>query len=476
MNLAHDPWIPVTLKDGTPGAPLSLIGVFERAGDVADLAVRPHEKVALLRLLTCISQAASSDALDLEAAAAYLRQWAPRFALFGPGPRFLQLKTAKTEVTETSRLWFQLASGNNHTVYDHAGGSPRRFAPGELALALVTFQNFTPLGGRGYKGRGPAIDANMVHVYRWGGSLEEVLRLNFAPAEDAEVFYHEDGIGRPVWELCPDQLAAGAPAAIRTATGTWLGRLAPMTRAIWLDEGGATMSLDNGLLYPAFEQFREPSSVVWLFKTKTASTRRLLSARLDQDLWRSLPAFTARRLSDGSPGAPLALHVRHDGTEDCPIWCAALVSDFQAKIIDALEAFFVLPAGLFEEGGRQAYERGVGFAEIFEKRLHEAVGQYATLAQCPSPRLAAVRHYWNAVTQAHRILLNLSRRGEPPDGTNPWHTAVRSAAYRAFERACPTETAKQLLAFAEAQKKLWTKPKQEKAKATKPKKPTHAHD
>jgi CRISPR system Cascade subunit CasA len=487
MNLAHDPWIPVIWKGGGP-ARLSLIGAFERTAEVADLAARPHEKVALLRLLGCIGQAAclDADALDFGAAAAYLRQWAPRFELFGPGPRFLQLKTAKAERTEASRLWFPLANGNNHTVDDHGGGSPRHFSPEALALALLAFQNFAPLGGRGYRGgvsaRGPAIDANMLHVYRWGGSLAETLRWNFLPAEEASGFYPER-VGRPVWELDPNRLAANDPKTVKEATWTWLGRLAPLTRAIWLDEGGALMALDNGLEYPTF---RESTAVLYVAKTKTGEQCRLLSARLDQDLWRSLPAFTACQVSERSGGGPLALQALRGAPEDCPVWCAGLVSDFQAKILDAVDAHFVLPAGLFTEGGRQTYEGGVRFAETMEKRLRDAVALYVKEAAQAADRsdvarrhwTAAVRHYWNAVTQAHGTLLALS--GQPPQtdsgGPCPWRKEVWRAAWAAFRRACPAETCPQIQAFAKAQKQLLGKPKDDKKTAkTKPKKVTHAH-
>lgn len=57
MNLVTEPWIPVVGIDG--GHRLaSLEQVFAEGRQFADLAVRPHERIALMRLLICIAQAA----------------------------------------------------------------------------------------------------------------------------------------------------------------------------------------------------------------------------------------------------------------------------------------------------------------------------------------------------------------------------------------------------------------------------------
>ena len=57
MNLTTEAWIPAVWRDGTPGR-VSLREVFERGHDLRDLAVRPHERIALMRLLICVAQAA----------------------------------------------------------------------------------------------------------------------------------------------------------------------------------------------------------------------------------------------------------------------------------------------------------------------------------------------------------------------------------------------------------------------------------
>jgi CRISPR system Cascade subunit CasA len=55
MNLTTDLWIPVVWNDGKPGT-VSLREAFERGHEIQDLAVRPHGRIALMRLLICIAQ------------------------------------------------------------------------------------------------------------------------------------------------------------------------------------------------------------------------------------------------------------------------------------------------------------------------------------------------------------------------------------------------------------------------------------
>ena len=118
---------------------LSLHEVFASAHEIRDLAAKPHEKIALLRLLICITQAAldgPEDQMRGKTAAtpfrpkakAYLEKWQAAFELFGDGPRFLQvpgLKPGKEdgEGNPATKLDLALASGNNASIFDNAAGT-----------------------------------------------------------------------------------------------------------------------------------------------------------------------------------------------------------------------------------------------------------------------------------------------------------------------------------------------------------------
>lgn len=194
MNLVTEAWIPVVRQNGKPDT-ASLMQIFTEGKQFSDLAVRPHERIALMRLLICIAQAALKGPEDIEAwdnapnalpqaAKDYLEEWEPSFNLFDSDKPFLQIadvekplkeKPVKNPDLETSssskrgrkkgaeenvddeqtsslvrvsKLDFALATGANTTLFDHLG-SPnvdRDFSTASLAIWLLTFQNFSPGG------------------------------------------------------------------------------------------------------------------------------------------------------------------------------------------------------------------------------------------------------------------------------------------------------------------------------------------
>lgn len=191
MNLVTEAWIPVVRQDGKPDT-ASLMQVFTAGKQFSDLAVRPHERIALMRLLICIAQAAldgpeyiddAPNALP-KAAKEYLEKWELSFNLFDSDKPFLQIanaekpqkekpkkdpnieistssKRGKKEVEEentdeektsslvrVSKLDFSLATGANTTLFDHLGSpnADRDFSTASLAIWLLTFQNFSPGG------------------------------------------------------------------------------------------------------------------------------------------------------------------------------------------------------------------------------------------------------------------------------------------------------------------------------------------
>ncbi len=93
MNLTTEPWIPIVWNNGEPGI-VSLLDAFGRGAEIQDLALRPHERIAMMRLLICIAQAALDGPQDFEdwktcresiapAALHYLDQWRGAFGVVG---------------------------------------------------------------------------------------------------------------------------------------------------------------------------------------------------------------------------------------------------------------------------------------------------------------------------------------------------------------------------------------------------------
>ena len=390
MNLMTEPWIPIVWADGRAGT-VSLCEVFEHGEEIRDLAVRPHERIAVMRLLICIAQAALDGPTDYDdwktcqpkivpAAVDYLRRWRSAFELFGDGQRFLQVANLRKppkkpngdddEGNSTSKLDLALATGNNTTLFDNAGGSDRAFASGELALMLTAFQCFSPGGrigaalwngeetpGRGSSDHAPCLAGGMLHTLLRGDSLLVTVRKNLMTKRQAEQFFGQESWGRPVWELMPQGLASTE--AVRNANLTYLGRLVPMTRAIWLADDGQSLILANGIQYGSYEKdgWREPSATIVTGTIKGQPARVVVRASTDKAVWRELHALTVKAVGD-KPGGPAALqHVSED--EPFDLWVGGLVAN-KAKLVDTTESvFYNIPAAMLNENSQRVYEKGV---------------------------------------------------------------------------------------------------------------------
>jgi CRISPR system Cascade subunit CasA len=480
FNLISEPWTPVRYLDGR-NTIVSLETLFYDAATIADLDCPPHERVSLMRLLVCITQAelgapkTSEDwdgfGDDLETRIrAYLKREDihPYFNLFGDGLRFLQVKIeTDSEPVPTSKLIPHLATGNNPTLQDQEGGNPSRsLSPARLATALLAFQCFYPLYGAGYKGRGPCVDSNMIHTLLLGANLRETLLSNCLDQELIGENFLLHGMGRPLWEL--DSQSKDFESL---ATSSFLGRLVPRHRNLHLLKDGTGFRLQNGgLVYPPFEEAREYTATVVVIKNE----RQLLSARLEKALWRDLHALTVlqRTRDEKQPQAPLNLqsHCSSSNKGDVHLWVGALITDFKAKIYDTVESSVTIPTTMFQLTGHSTYELGVDYAEKQSNQLFGAVKQYGSVLKNESPLTnEAKRHFWTGIEQKVHILLNIVRNTEIREGKNfgegndPWTQAVWKAAVAAYEHACPRQTPRQLQAYAAGLKVLRQKSGDRKA-------------
>lgn len=488
LSTATDPFIPTILRDG--GAyHLSLRDLFERAEEITDLSLSPHERISVLRLLLCISQAALADELTYDddiptardklqsAALDYLNRWEKSFDLFGDGTRFLQLRTAKTDTTSTAKLDLTLASGNNPTLFDHEALGERQLSAQELALSLIAFQNFSPLIGRGYKGRGPAVEHNMRHSFLHGANLLETLSLNLLSLETLEDWPGE-GLGRPVWELPPNPSEPDSEACLN-ATSTYLGRLCPLARSVWLVDG-ARMILDNGLIFPGPEEILESSAATRLVKvSKTSEKVVTLSVRPDRAAWRELDALLS---AQKGCRRPLSLrNIRREKAATHALWTGGLVTDYKAKIENAASSLFsgeiALPAELLDGSVPDAAERyrdAVEAANSWAYALGRATGHYASLLKLDGDpfRVPAQADFWQrleqhlpdlfrfAIDPSQNISSDEKHRGFSFSSTNPylpalWHQTAKKHAHTCYRRACDPDQSRNIIAHVQGQKKLW---------------------
>jgi CRISPR system Cascade subunit CasA len=500
MNLTTDSWIPIVWAGGHSGT-VSLCEAFARSEDIRDLAVRPHERIAVMRLLLCIAQAALDGPGDKEdwkacrskiapSALAYLKQWQKAFELFGDEQRFLQVQGLKKpagkhdddEGTSVSKLDLALATGNNSTLFDNGGGSDREFEAPRLALALLTFQCFSPCGTigvalwngcptlgwsshpavkPGQSKHAPCIAGNMLHSYLRGGTLLESLRRNLMTKEQLARFYGQDAWGRPVWEQMPSK--PNDKAGINNATQTYLGRLAPISRAVRLGDNCRLAMLANGLDYPSYPEWREPSATIVTRTFKKQPTRVTLPAEIEKSTWRELHALTVIGVDKNTNGGPAVLENLAE-EEAFDMWVGGLVAEGNGKLLDTTESVFHIPAAMLFEPSQRAYEEGVRWAENAAFRLgravcvyHRELGENLDRAEFRDRRQQiqnkATAQFWTDIEKAVPRLLEVAANPEQLGLNKEWHKtdwgkAVWRAVYAAYQHACPHGTPRQMQAYA----------------------------
>jgi CRISPR system Cascade subunit CasA len=232
---------------------------------------------------------------------------------------------------------------------------------------------------------------------------------------------------------------------------TYLGRLVPLSRAIRLDEDGVLVTVANGLDYPPFPAFREASATIITRKDELVP----LSASPGRSLWRQLSAVTVKRRAAAANAGPLALtHLAE--SNDAVLWVGALMAAGNGKLVDVVESTYSLPAGMFSEFGRAAYEKGIAYANERETALTRSVKSYATILFTAPSYERARQYYWTFVEQHLSALFDLARDidlvVDLPNSS--WGKAVDAAAVEAYEQSCPRGMPRQIEAYARGLRKI----------------------
>ena len=471
--------------------------MFTEGEGLQDLAVRPHERIALMRLFICVAQAALDGPRDLDAwkdleddqtplalaASQYLDQWQDQFNLFDPEKPFLQFpglvkppkltkvskkaplpEETEEEATAASKLDLALATGNSATLFDHlaANDEVRAFDTATLVLMLVTFQCFSPGGrigvalwrgtetpGRGSSSHAPCSPSSMLHSFVRRSNLLHTIQTNLLTKEGVQQNY-EKPWGRPVWEQMPASFQDAT--AVQNATETYLGRLMPLSRAILLRPDGRNLLLANGPKYPVFPEFSaEPTAC---FVKKRDDSGYALVGAGNRALWRELPALVAKRFAD-KPGGPLALNDLSDA-QSFDLWVGALLTD-KASILDTIEGVCHIPTQMLNDTGRTSYEREVKECERVASQLSFACQDYRKLLEIKPPgypeQAVARRLYWTGVELRGLPLLHTYLG--VPDGDEAasaaltrWRAALWRMAFEAYHAACADDTPRQRRAYA----------------------------
>jgi len=482
MNLIKDPWIPVVMPEGD-GKKLSLSDTLSRSEKIADLEATPPQRVALMRMLICVVQAALDGPEDMAAwetckdriiseSLSYLEHWQEKFELRGDAP-FMQISDLTVEPGKDKTLDMldcRLSSGNNSALFDQ-GASPegRNFSDPEIALHLITFLNFSTGGkvGQAQWNQKKYSDATFAapcikwaHTFVMGNTLLDTLFFNLLCKED------EFGIsnfpngewGKPVWEQFPESVEDTT--AFENAGRTYLGRLVPLSRFIKLESNDRCII---GPTHKAFKieqlpSFREPSTTV---KANNKSGDLFyLPLSSEKHMWRELGAVLSFKTSDeGRGGAPALGKFLNaaDASGRVEIWVGGLETGAQAaKLSDMLEWRFRLPLSLLDTGRLSQYKAGVSLAEKAEWALSESVKAcFKDLNMDPRviPVSKAKTLFWSSLDRLYPVLFKTAV-DEYKALSDHWYKEVRSAMEQAYSLVCPHETPRQIQAYTKGLERL----------------------
>ena len=151
MNLSKDSWIPV-IDDKLGHRMVGLEELYQKAHEIRDLAVPPPERIALTRLLVCITQAAldgpatEKDWAKCKSSIAvssisYLKSHQECFELYKEGGGgFLQVPNLKpNDNASVNKL--NLGFGENSPrIWDHSATPTQPQTPEWCALHLLVYQ------------------------------------------------------------------------------------------------------------------------------------------------------------------------------------------------------------------------------------------------------------------------------------------------------------------------------------------------
>jgi len=315
----------------------------------------------------------------------------------------------------------------------------------------------------------------MLHAMLRGDSLLDSVHRNLLTKRQVEHLYGGKSWGRPVWEMMPERPSESL--AVRNASRTYLGRLVPLSRAIWLANDRRSLTLANGLEYVAYPVWREPSATIVAGQDKGKRDRVVLRADIKKAAWRVLHALAVKAVSEGqnSIGGPAALQNLSDD-KAFDLWVGGLVTERgkAAKPEDTIESVLHVPAAMLGEPGQELYEKGVRHAETTASRVmqavtayHEEMGDKLTRPELKNRRFQirnnAARQFWtdveSAAPQLQEVAANPGSLGLKADWRKTaWGRSVWRAALDAYERACPHETPRQIRAYALGQKALVAAP------------------
>lgn len=496
FNLIDEAWIPIA-----DVGRVSLRQIFSDTSSDTKLRAlggNPVQKIALMKLLLAIAQAASTPK-DLEEwrhlgwhglaerCLAYLDRWHERFFLYGEQP-FLQMPDIVAARIQSYGAVLPEVSTGNTTVLTQ-GQSERPLGSEDKALLLIVLMGFA-LGGKktdnsvvlapGYRGKsndkgkastgkpGPAVaHMGLLHCFCLGESLAQSLWLNLLTLEDiAGSGLYSGGLGTPVWEAMPVSEDCQAARSLKL---TLQGRLVPLSRFCLLTDGG--MHYSEGLAHSSYlEGVVDPSVAVNFSGAKA----KVLWVNPDKRPWRELTALLSFLQSQQGSFECLQLRISVSRSPSAVgrlgVWAAGLKvssnagEQYVSGSDDAVESVIWLDTSDLNSDWFSQLKTEVEALEGTAKSLFGCVSGFykQLLTDGTDHAKQSSNQFWQLCERDfQKLVINCETGAQYQGERQKLRRRFADYAYQIYNRYCPQDTARQLDAWAKCRPNLAKYLKQE---------------
>lgn len=482
-NLVDEPWIPVA-----DFGLVSLRQVFSQP-EYRSLGGNPVQKIALLKLMLAIAQAAATPEDDnqwkvlgaqglAQRCSEYLEKWYDRFYLYGDRP-FLQMPAvAAARVQAYGAVLPEVSSGNTTVLSQIQVQRP--LDESDKALLIVSLMGFALAGKKtdnnvvlspGYQGKrndkgkpssskpGPSVaHMGLLHSFLTGGTLQETVWLNLLTTQlIAQTNMYPQGVGIAPWEQMPVGEDCSVAQSLRQSL---MGRLLPLCRFCLLTTGGLHYS--EGLVHSGYKEGVVDPTVAVNYSGKEP---KALWVDPDKRPWRELTAllgFFGQSASQGFQSWQIrsGLDRARDTTDSFALWSGGLrVSSnageqYASGSDDFVESQVWLRSDFLGEPWFAQLKTEMDEMDLLARNLYGRVMAFCKEQKVDGGKLAA---------QASQLFWQLSERNfqQLVDSCNQDEQSKQQRqrlrrqfaryVHQAYDQFCPKETARQLDAWAKCQ-------------------------
>lgn len=472
FNLVEEPWIPIV---GV--GQVSLRELFTRT-DYLEIGGNPIQKIALMKLILAIAQAAytPNDDVDWQSLGSermadrcvkYLDKWSEAFWLYGERP-FLQMPAIKkAEKKNFSAVFPEVASGNTTVLTQYQ--MEKSLTDADKALLVISLMGFG-LGGKktdntvclseGYLKKPTGKPGahlgylGYLHSFLVGKNLMETIWLNLLTKELIEKIGFS-GLCLPPWE----QMPAGEICCVAEALkASFMGRLVPLSRfcllaedGIHYSEGISHQTHKEGKIDPTITVDNKVNKAVWVDPTKRP--------------WRWLTALLGF-ISQTNQQTWDCAQVRHGLTRarkesySIGVWSGGLKvssnagEQYVSGSDDFVESKIILPSDWLGENWFSNLKLEMELLELLSKGLYASICGYFKTQNADGSKQAvvSVNLFWQMCEKKFQQLLDVCAE-ETTEARQPLRRVFFEIVQKVYNTTCSMETARQLDAWAKCRPK-----------------------